>query len=45
MSYSPRGHKRVGHDLATEQQQPFKLHLVGTGTTYVSKVTPLEPHF
>ena len=25
--YSPRGHNRVGHDLATKQQQMLKLHL------------------
>ena len=28
MGYSPWGHKRVGHDLVTEQQQQYKITLV-----------------
>ena len=26
VSYSPRGHKRVGHDLTTKQQQQFSIY-------------------
>ena len=28
VGYSPWGHKRVGHDLVTEQQQQYKITLV-----------------
>ena len=30
VSYSPRGHKRVGHDLATKQESAFKSYLGGS---------------
>ena len=32
VDYSLRGHKRVGHDLATKQQQPTKKYYIAQGT-------------
>ena len=37
---SPWGHKRVGHDLATEQQQQRNQGLTWTGKPYISRVKP-----
>ena len=30
--YHPRGHKRVGHHLATKQQQPTRKYYIAQGT-------------
>ena len=35
MSYSPWGHKRVGHDLATKQEQQPSHHLLHSLTPVI----------
>ena len=46
MSYSPWGHKRVGHDLATKQQQlmelPLKLPDLDAMRGYISRLEMLN---
>ena len=39
---SPWGHKRAGHDLATEHQQQQNQGLTWTDKPYISRVKPTQ---